>query len=271
MMMRRLLRRLLYGGSSRFRDYEGQVLSYFVQHLPPPARGVVELQLGAVDTIQRFSEDKLVVVHLRSTHLPLLANRTPELRVARVKAGDGTRKPLQCAVVFHEGKLSSLEFNRAPRSLASPIQCELVEFLADVTGDGRDADETESKPASTAGLLSRLQAAIPLTQVLPPAPAGERDRFLRSVPRVPADVAALLEASNGFVSGRWRFLGTAARTIVLPEVTYVVLAEREDSQAALCLRDETHAIVYYDEINDEETVAGPGFVEAFITTVQTKP
>lgn len=270
-MLRRFLRRLLYGGSSRFREYEGEILSYFVQHLPPHARDVIGLQLEAVETIQRFSEDKLVVVHLQSTQLPLLANAQPELRVARVKLGDTAGKTLQCAVVFHEGKLSSLEFNRTPRGLALPIKLEHVDILADVASEGRNAEEKEGTPALTDGLLSRLQTAIPLTHVLPAAPAGERERFLRSLPMVPTDLAALLEASNGFVSGRWRFMGTAARTIVLPECTYFVLAEREDSHAALCVTEAQNRVVYYDEVDDDETVAGPGFGEAFVTAVRTKP
>jgi len=85
--------------------------------------------------------------------------------------------------------------------------------------------------------------------------------------------AELLRETNGFVTGGWKFLGTRARKIVLPDRVYFVAAEREDSEAALCFRvgELSQHLVFYDEIDDHDRPVGDCFVDALLEVVRENP
>jgi hypothetical protein len=68
-LVKRLLRRLLYGGSQKLCPYEEHCFEAFRAALPIEAARILEVQLTAIDLIQRFSNDKLVVLHLNVEEL----------------------------------------------------------------------------------------------------------------------------------------------------------------------------------------------------------
>ena len=263
----RILRRLIYGGGGSLRDYEAACLAAIAQSLPPDAGPILELQVRAVEVIQRFSDDKLTVLHTRELEdRELFPNRRPELRAATFAIGATEPDPRRIGgtLVLHHGRISSLEFDPTPKSLPRGAVGVLEVKVRD------DLLERPSAGSPTAGaeqpeILPALPGRLGAADVEEPASAADRAAFLESLATAtPDDYRQLLAATDGFVTGRWRFLGTSARTLAQPETTYVVAAEREDSTAALCFRSgqRTPAVVLYDEIDEEEVAEHTEFLPA---------
>jgi len=267
--MNPLLRRLLFGGSTRLRDHERRMLDCFGQALPDEARRRLEAQLGALRNVQRFAKGKMVTFHLKEEPASedlLFPNRSPELYAARLRVKPpGQSLRITCDLVAHRGRISSLEFSRPPDPVQSgELECGKVEVLEDLLAAARPAPA--AAPAVALGEnLKRLASRGELSGVEAPAPEVERVRFLERLgAAVPNDYVRLLAETNGFEVGGFRFLGTRARRIVYPDSNYQLLAE--DGQTALAVREgqEFPTLLVLDQIYESVREAGASFVDAFL-------
>lgn len=274
-MIARLFKRLLYGGSNSLRAYEASCFRCLRNALSPEAQSILDSQLQAVELIQRFSDDKLVTLHLargagETRHL--FPNQAPELYAAKMVISGEREKRLLCEFVFHEGHISSLEFNRSPRKIDPEAVCANVEVLEDLMTSPSASDDGSG--AVEGNVLATIRKHATISDVTAPATARQREAFFKRLAFVvPEDYAALLGETNGFAAGGWKFLGTRARKIVLTDRTYFLAAEREDSEAALCFRDgeQFPHVVLYDEINDDDRPLGEHFVDALLKVVRESP
>lgn len=266
--MKWLLRRLLYGGSRRLRAYEERCLETFSAALPPEAARILQAQLTAIDFIQRFSKDKLVVLHLNveKKNVPVFPNQAPELYAGRLwlTAIEATHR-ITCDLVTHRGRLSSLEFSEPPRLLTDQqVRCERAELLQPLL-QKQEGAPSPSHWVPHGRFLEGLRGRVEITQVEPPVQVEQLRRFLRRVGSVvPGDYTELLSETDGFSAGGWRVLGTKTRRIIHREANYQVLAE--DPQRALCAREgqEKPGVFLYDQIADEFREFPGSFVESFL-------
>lgn len=273
-MIARLFRRLFYGGSSSLRNYEASCIDCLRTRLSAEARSILDSQLEAIELIQRFSDDKLVTFHLkkgRGEAFALFPNQSPELYVAKMDIRQNEGKAMTCELVFHRGRLSSLEFNCPPRNMEPhTTDCDKLEIFENLMSSPKSSSCAD-EPDVQGKMLDTIRSRIAISDVIAPASQTEREEFLKRLSViVPDDYRALLIDTNGFVAGVWRFLGTRGRNIVLPDRTYYVVAERADAQAALCFRESERRplVIFYDEINDDEQPAGDRFVESLLRVVQ---
>ena len=267
-ILRRLLDKLMYGGSARLRPYEEMCLKEAQAHVSGPAAAVFDEQVRAIQYVQRFSNEKLTVLFFlkKEREIQLFANRAPELRVGRLTIEGVSGKKIRCHVVCHEGRLSTLEFSRPPRpELSAGARVAAVEILEDLLA------VEETRPAREGDMVRRLREAVPLSNIVGPAAEERLARFpeLVSAP-LPEDYAALLRETDGFVAHGWEFLGTRGRRLVLPDATLYVTAE--DEETALCLREgESQPRVFiYDQVNDQLTQAPDSWLDAFLSAVRKR-
>jgi hypothetical protein len=270
-LVKRLLRRLLYGGSRSLRAHEERCFEAFSAALPTEAADILEVQLTAIDLIQRFSNDKLVVLHLNveEKEVPLLPNQAPELYAGRIwlSTPEATHR-ITCDLVTHRGRLSSLEFSERPGPLAHrEVHCERIQLFQPLLQEQKDAP-SPSHRVSYGPILGLLRGQVEITQVEPPVQAEELRRFLgREGSVVPGDYVELLSETDGFSVAGWRVLGTKTRRIVHRDANYQVLAE--DPQNALCAREgqEVPGVMLYDQIADEFTELPGSFVDSLLKAV----
>lgn len=267
-MIRRLLKQLLYGGSSSLRPFEAGCVACLRNALSPEGREILDSQLQSIDLIQRFSDDKLVTFHLDEKKTRLFPNRTTELYAANLIIPRKPEKSLTCEFVFHEGRISSIEFGRSPRGVeASAVTCKDIEVFEDLM-----ASPTVEPSATIEGpMLAAIRLHGAIVSVIGPAARNRRESLQKRLATfaVPTDYSELLAETDGFVIDGWHFLGTRARKIVLPGRTYFVVAESADAQAALCFSDgERSSIVLYDQIDDDEEPVGDRFLEALVKAIR---
>lgn len=267
--MKSFLTRLLYGGTSRLRNYESFCIDSFKDRLSSEAGMLVETQIKAVDLIQRFSQDKLVVFHFLKgdeSALPLFPNRLPEFRVARVVIqSTSSHSEIRCDVVFHRGKLSSLEFSRPPKSLTTTtLRCERVEIFEDLMQEPSVTEKTPLTSGKTK-ILDEIRSKLPVSDILPPVTEIELKKFLnRLSTTVPEDYVQLLHETNGFSVNGWRFYGTKARKLVQSDSNYWLIMEKGGK--ALCFREDTDSpiVLSYDQVNDEVSEVGKQFIDSLM-------
>ncbi|MBV9470594.1 MAG: hypothetical protein JOZ57_15250 [Abitibacteriaceae bacterium] len=266
------LYRLIYGGASKLRDYELCCIECLKNKLPSAVHSILEVQVKDIDSIHRYSNDKIVLFRfLRKnleTTLPLFPNNSPEIYVARLTLRSVPNTT--CNVVFHEGKILSLEFSHPPRSaLKQPFICHKVEILEDLL-HAPLVEHTSSSMSDDTGMLKRIRTYFDISNVLPPPEENKIEKFLVLVSTaLPEDYVNLLHETNGFSVKDWCFYGINARSVVLPDTNYWVVAEDTKNALALCFREgETSSIVIiYDQINEDFQETGQYFVEAFIQAV----
>lgn len=259
------IKRLIFGGGGTFRDYERACLAAVAERVSVEARAILNAQLEAVEIIQRFSDDKLTAIHLA----PLddrdhFHDRRSELRVAKFRLGSPGREPITGTLVVHHGRISSLEFSRSPKGpWKPPIAVSDVDILNDPSLARADATPTEGVAASETIEIAGTRFAA--QDIVLPLPLAERACYLNTLgTTTPDDYAELLAVTNGFKLGNWLFLGTAPRMLILPDVTYIIAAERSDSTCALCFTQgsRTPSVLILDEIDLAVRSAEASFLEA---------
>jgi hypothetical protein len=121
---------MLYGGSTKLRPYEFEILQRACSELEEPDRSALSRQIAGFDRVQRNLNDRQVLFFFKPNQdLAHLTERGDAQCLVRFKLrGQGGRS--SAAVVSHHGLLSSLEFARAPKPLFEAG----VEVLAVVRG-----------------------------------------------------------------------------------------------------------------------------------------
>jgi hypothetical protein len=266
-MLKKLLAYLAYGGTARLRTYELACIDSMKALLPPNGASVLEQQMSLVELVQRYSNDRVVLVHFPENGkeaVPLFPNRSEECRAARVQLRSTSGKAVTADVVFHSGRLSSIEFSRAPRKLLeSGFSAGTADLLQDMTGEAPPMGEG-SVDIQAGSVLAEIGREGRLEKVVGPAPEKDVSAFLSILGAVPADYTALLRETNGFAMGQWRFMGTRARRVILPSEALWLVAET--GELALCFAEGSAepTVLFYDQIDDDCRATGQAFVPALL-------
>ena len=116
--LRRIGRRLVYGGTRRFRPYEALVLQHALPLLTAPDQEALRQQIAHVETIQRHLKDRMVAIFFghAKAQLPRLTTTSEEECCAQVRL-KASRTTVTASVILWDGLLRSIEFSRSPRGL----------------------------------------------------------------------------------------------------------------------------------------------------------
>lgn len=266
-----MFEQLLLGGTRGLRDYEREIIRACARALPAGSERRFDEQVSRLRLVQRYFHARMVTCHFRPGALNdehLFADRSEELYVAKVRCKQGPYAAA-CAVVLHRGKLSSLEFS-GPRDWkpTSDLRVDSVLILKD--------------PAQTAGPVQKVQhpelGILPewveefgrARDFRPPAEAVTRTSYLNGLDAdPPADYQRLLMMTDGFKLAEWEFMGTRARQIVHPDVTWTLLAESVEGTGeeprALCLSSEQQPgeVILLNQTDDEVEKTFPSLEEAW--------
>lgn len=264
-------RKLVSAGRPGLREYEMACLKAVGQLLVPPCNDILEQQFSRRDLIvNRSAEDRFVVLFFLLAdreELPLMPNRSPRLTAATVSlvsAQNGASTRFQCDVIFHRGRVFSLEFQPSPRKLEGRFSVGDVEMRADLS-----AQEAITTPGVAAGpLLGELQRSVEISEIRPPADDSTRATFSQRFSRIlPEDYFQLVSETDGFLAGQWEFYGTRVRRMPAPGQLYLVVAEAP--QLVLCAKEEEQSrqLYLYDSIDEEETPYGQGIVRVLTQAI----
>lgn len=267
--MKSFFARLLYGGSSKLYEYESLCIDCFLKKQNSEIQIIIDKQIKLVDVIQRFSKDKIVTLHfLKKENVPRVENRAAELTVARVTIDEVSNfSSFFCEIVFHDGLISSLEFNRPPKSLAvNSYHCvKVVEF------SNLNVKSSAIKQAQDfiPQLLGRISNKFEIKNILPPVSPSERDSYIfRLNTELPVDYLELLCETDGFSVEDWQFHGTNSRRIMRDNENYQVLAENDERAICLLENNTSPQVFYLDQIKDEVTEEGENFINAFLKILE---
>lgn len=270
--MKYAINRLLGGGTLRPRPYEKWCLEHFYAAFSPDAQRILSAQLADVDLIQRFSDDKLILFFFKNdkkSDFPRFSNTSEELYAARLRIRHAVSlQRMKCDLVTSQGRLSSLELDRAPKSLKpADMICEGVSIFHDLTLPSPTAIELKID-VDRQPILARIGLLFPVAEARPPVSQQEIQSFLEQLAAaVPPDYLELLVETNGFDVNGWTFYGTSSRQIVLPEANYQLLAERDPLALVVRQGQEGSEVFLFDQINAELGMANNSFVEAFLNVI----
>jgi hypothetical protein len=114
-LVRKLGRRVLYGGFGGPKPYEAAILNATVAALPPRDARALTRQIALIERVQRWNEDRMVILGFEDKSLlPKLDNEETNHCLAKVRL-KGAFGSLTATVMTHRGLLSSLEFPQSPR------------------------------------------------------------------------------------------------------------------------------------------------------------
>ena len=142
--IRRLGRRLLYGGFGRPREYETKVLETTIAALPARDARVLHRQVELIERLQRWNEDRMVIVGFEDkTALEQLQSTDADHCLAKLRL-KGAAGSVTATVMTHRGILSSLEFRPSPRALKDQdVAVELRELHSAEPGAALAIDQEE--------------------------------------------------------------------------------------------------------------------------------
>jgi len=166
-----------------------------------------------------------------------------------------------------------LEWNRSPTRLFSGPYW----LVSRCPGTHAAASQSFWYPASgeiSGEAICRVESfleGLGSVGLAPPAGPAERIaftylwRFL-----LPEDYIALLSYTNSFMLGGWKFRGTNARTVVLPEYNLLVLAEKQDEGAICAVEGEEENCIglRYFSWEHEERNLPSNFLEALRSCIE---
>jgi hypothetical protein len=115
--LRRVLNFLVHGGTAQLRPFERLIVERAAATLPEPDRASLLAQLERIGRVQRFLKGRQVNVFMSHQGAPSLANTGEATVLSRLQLR-AEKSEVTVSVLTHRGYLSSLEFNRAPGSLA---------------------------------------------------------------------------------------------------------------------------------------------------------
>ena len=259
-LVRMLLKRLLYGGTSKLRTVESACIEAWSGRLSTEGAAVLKRQLSRFDLIQRSPDGRVVTFfdtnedgHLTWKNEDLFVLRVEEVSVARVWLGtkEYPQVEIKVDVVLHRGRLSSLEFNKSPKAfrdrltvtkvktLVDPmLHCEVPVpiSLTDIAGDFQE-------------FLLRINATNlhkPLSRLL-------IDEFARTIDaKIPTDYMKLAEVTDGVTIESWRIHGLQQlRRISQPTGNYYLLAEATDGRAIAILQEDEDMQLYIVDPEDD--------------------
>lgn len=263
-MLKKLLARMLYGGSNRLRSYEQQIIDEVLKQVRPEVRSTLVRQLGKFDCIQHWSGDRIVKFGMldpaEGTGVPHFTNVSKDLYWARIELKDASGSVIKCDLTAHAGLLATMEFSASPKSLKNgPVTVSRVTLNADLAAAStppRGADvETEAQATALLGIpdLNDVVSAV--------GTEGIQSFESRLGAAIPTDLRRLLQICDGFSSRGWVFNGSRAWRYPTSTRDYWVLAEEQDGPRALVLGIGDQGVEAFlfdkedtDLVREEETI-----------------
>lgn len=249
--LRKFADKLVFGFSSRLRNYERRCLE---DALAPRGEGglqVLAAQLESLERVQRFNSDRQVNLFF-SANAPRFANEAADLTFAKVTYRSGENR-LRVNVVAHCGRLSSLEFSGSPQQVeVSAATLVEVKTLADL---GRGDAPAGAAGQTTASDLSALIApGLRFEGVEGPASAEQLKSLCHDIGKLD-DLERLLAVSNGWTCRGWRFNGTRLRDMPRAGTDELLRVVAENQTQMIGLGAVTSSRwVLYDGIDETATV-----------------
>ena len=117
-MIPRFIRKLIFGGSAKFRDYEVKILKATRSILPESDQAIFDAQLSGPLLIQRTNSDRMVAIFLEKpneSHKLMDCTASKMLTLMTLEHSTGR---IDCSVFTHDGLLSTIEFNSSPKALS---------------------------------------------------------------------------------------------------------------------------------------------------------
>jgi hypothetical protein len=118
-----LIKRIVYGGSSRLSPIEASLLQAVRGSLSPEESAALEEQLRDIETVQKTGGGRIVTVWYRSD----ARSRTlagDEFCLARLRIEEEGRKS-SVSVWTHRGRVQSIEYSRRPKKMCSVVSVEV--------------------------------------------------------------------------------------------------------------------------------------------------
>jgi len=268
-----LLGRLLFSGTRELRPYETACVEAWREKLSPEGAAVLSRQLSRFNLIQRSPDGRLVTFfdtkdkgYVTWSSEELFALRSEEVSAARVWLRSAEHQPeIKADVVLHRGRLSSIEFNKAPHSLRTGIQVTKVKPLIDPMGKGE-----AGAPVSLSEIHSELQdwlRKMTATDLRKPLSPTQREELAQTLDaKLPDDYVSLMSATSGATISGWRIYGLSEiRRIVQPDGNFYLLAEATDGRA-VGLRQETSDAQLYIVSPEGEKPKATG--QSFLATIE---
>ena len=236
-----LFGRLLFGGTRELRPYETACVEAWREKLSTEGAAVLSRQLSRFNLIQRTPDGRLVtffdtkdksyVTWSSDDFFPLRSQEISAVRVWLRSAEDRQQPEIKADVVLHRGRLSSIEFNKAPHSLRSGAQVTKVKPLVDPMLLGE-----AGAPITVSEVFGELQEwlrRMAATSLRKPLSLAQRERLAQTIDaKLPDDYIKLMSATDGAVINGWRIYGLSEiRRIVQPDDNFYLLAESLDGRA----------------------------------------
>lgn len=252
-VFRALFGSLLFSGTRKLRPYETACVEAWREKLSPESASVLSRQLSRFNLIQRSPDGRLVTFfdtkdksYATWSSEDLFRLRSEEISAARVwlRSAEHHQSEIKADVVLHRGRLSSIEFNKAPQRLGTGVQITKVKPLIDPMGQGEAA-----APISVSEIPGELQNRLrrmAVTDLRKPLSTARRDELAQSIDaKLPDDYVELASATDGATINGWRIYGLSEiRRIVQPDGNFYLLVEATDGRA-LGVRQETNDAQLY--------------------------
>ena len=253
-VFRALFGRLLFSGTRELLPYETTCVEAWRENLSTQGVAVLSRQLSRFNLIQRSPDGRLVTffdtkdkIYATWSSEDLFPLRSDEITAARVwlRSAEGRGQPeIKADVVLHRGRLSSIEFNKTPRSLRTGAQVAKVKTLVDPMRQRED-----TAPISVSDIPGELQEwlrKMTATDLRKPLSAAQREELAQTIDaKLPDDYVELTSATDGATINGWRIYGLSEiRRIVQPGGNFYLLAEARDGRALGVVQEADEAQIY---------------------------
>jgi hypothetical protein len=240
-IFRSILHLLLYGGTRTLRAYEVACIDAWKSNLSPQATAGLDRQMRHFNLIQRTPGGALVTLYDSTDPngaawdaSDFFALRTSEVTAARVWLRCPTSQDesdIKADLVLHNGRLSSIEFNKQPRSLRIGFKVVRIKLFLDPMQPGILGEQISS--FDIPGPLGHVLRELKATDLRKPLPDCERRRLLRTIDALlPDDYLSFVQGTEGATIANWRINGLSEiRRLVQSDQNYYLLAESNDQRA----------------------------------------
>lgn len=258
--------RLLFSGTRELRSYETACIEAWREKLSTEGAAVLSRQLSRCNLTQRSPDGRLVTFfdtkdksYATWSSEDLFPLRSEEISAVRVwfRSSEGQgQSEIKADVVLHRGRLSSIEFNKAPHSLRTGVQVTKVKTLVDPMHQGE-----AGAPISVSEIPVELQEWLRImrpTNLRKPLSPPRREELAQTIDaKLPDDYIKLVSATDGATINGWRIYGLSEiRRIVQPDDNFYLLAEATDGRALGVVRESSNAQLYIVSPEGDKPKAG---------------
>lgn len=240
--------------NSQLYPFEIRVIEGVKSRLSSDTATQLQRQVDSINKVQRHTNGKEVNLYCIVRGKPAFDERLrfPGIAEQAILAAVRLTHPDKSAVLKIElwlanGRLFSLLFDKPPKQFFAGYSLEHVSpAISEVTigtdpGRGPEilgAGGASAHPGTLNGWPQALLISGQLRALRPPVPASQREALIAQIDaRLPLDYLELVDQTDGALVGTCKVHGlTSIRKVVLPDVSYYILAEL-DNFGELAIKD----------------------------------